>query len=71
MRSNSEPASDDRYFVMGTAKKLKIPAVRDLTRSELIRLRALGESMAEKVLGPDWKNRQRKTDATYQRGRAN
>jgi hypothetical protein len=49
---------------MGTAKKLKTPAVRDLTRRELIKLRALGESMAEKVLGPDWKNRRRKTNST-------
>ncbi len=56
---------------MGTAKKLKTPAVRDLKPSELIRLRALGESMAEKVLGPDWKDRRRKTGTTSQRRGAN
>jgi hypothetical protein len=46
---------------METAKKLKTPEVRDLKASELIRLRTLGESMAEKALGPGWKNRGKKT----------
>jgi hypothetical protein len=56
---------------MAMAKKLETPAARDLKQSEVIRLRALGESMAEKVLGPDWKDRQRKTDAASQRKGAN
>jgi hypothetical protein len=45
---------------MENAKKLKAPEVRDLKASELIRLRTLGELMAKKALGPDWKNRGRK-----------
>jgi hypothetical protein len=54
--------------MMDTSKKnLKAPAVRDLKPSELIRLRALGESMAEKVLRSDWKDRRCKTGDSSQR----
>jgi hypothetical protein len=36
-------------------EKLKAPEVRELTLDEQQQLRALGEAMAEKALGPDWK----------------
>jgi hypothetical protein len=45
---------------MPTRKKLKAPEVRDLKASELIRLRAMSESIATKGLGPDWKKRHQK-----------
>ena len=45
---------------MPTRKKLKAPEVRDLKASELIRLRAMGESIATKALGSDWKKRHQK-----------
>jgi hypothetical protein len=39
-------------------EKLKAPEIRELTLAEQEHLRALGEAMAEQVLGPDWKERQ-------------
>jgi hypothetical protein len=36
-------------------KKLEAPEVRELTLAGQEQLRALGESMAQQALGPDWK----------------
>jgi hypothetical protein len=36
-------------------EKLKAPEVRESTLAEQQQLRALGETMAEQALGPDWK----------------
>ena len=39
---------------MESSEKLKAPEIRDLTLAEEQQLRALAESMARQVLGPDW-----------------
>jgi hypothetical protein len=42
---------------MKAAEKLKVPEVRLLTPSENQQLTDLAEDIAQKILGPDWKER--------------
>jgi hypothetical protein len=46
-------------------EKLKAPEIRQLTLAEQQRLRALGETMAEQALGPEWKKPVVKRKAGY------
>jgi hypothetical protein len=43
---------------MSSANKLKVPEVRFLTSEENQQLTDLAEEIAQKMLGPDWKDRQ-------------
>jgi hypothetical protein len=55
---------------MKAAEKLKLPEVRLLTPAENQKLTDLAEDIAQKILGPDWKERQaeRKSASTGARG---
>jgi hypothetical protein len=43
---------------MSAANKLKLPEIRLLTPQENQQLTDLAEDIAQKMLGPDWKERQ-------------
>ena len=43
---------------MGSSDKLKLPEIRFLTPEENQQLTDLAEDIAQKILGPDWKERQ-------------
>ena len=43
---------------MSSADKLKLPEIRLLTPQENQQLTDLAEDIAQKMLGPDWKERQ-------------
>jgi len=44
--------------IMSSADKLKLPEIRLLTPEENQDLTDLAEDIAQKMLGPDWKERQ-------------
>ena len=46
------------HFKMSSSDKLKLPETRFLTPEEDQQLTDLAEDIAEKMLGPDWKERQ-------------
>jgi hypothetical protein len=43
---------------MSSSDRLKLPEIRLLTPQENQQLTDLGEDVAQKMLGPDWKERQ-------------
>ena len=43
---------------MSSSDKLKLPEIRFLTPEESQQLTDLAEDIAQRVLGPDWKERQ-------------
>jgi len=45
-------------YTMSSSDKLKLPETRFLTPEEDQQLTDLAEDIAEKMLGPDWKERQ-------------
>jgi hypothetical protein len=45
-------------ILMSSADKLKLPEIRLLTPQENQQLTDLAEDIAQKMLGPDWKERQ-------------
>jgi hypothetical protein len=45
-------------FTMSSPDKLKVPEIRFLTPEENQDLTDLAEDIAQKMLGPDWKERQ-------------
>jgi hypothetical protein len=49
---------------MDSSDKLKVPEVRFLTSQEGQQLTDLAESIAQRMLGPDWKERQAQRQAT-------
>jgi hypothetical protein len=46
------------HFKMSSSDKLKLPEIRFLTPQENQQLTDLAEDIAQKMLGPDWKERQ-------------
>ena len=46
------------HFKMSSSDKLKLPEIRFLTPQENQQLTNLAEDIAQKMLGPDWKERQ-------------
>jgi hypothetical protein len=46
------------HFKMSSSDKLKLPEFRFLTPKENQQLTDLAEDIAQKMLGPDWKERQ-------------
>jgi hypothetical protein len=49
---------------MSSSDKLKLPEIRFLTPEENQQLTDLAEDIAEKMLGPNWKERQEERRAT-------
>jgi hypothetical protein len=45
-------------YTMSSSDKLKLPEVRFLTPEEHQQITDLAEDIAQKMLGPDWKERQ-------------
>jgi hypothetical protein len=47
-------------YTMSSSDKLKLPEIRFLTPEENQQLTDLAEDIAQRVLGPDWKERRAK-----------